>query len=157
MKSRSESDHILRLLAKAKRIAREYREVTGRPLGIAGEVAEYEAASILGLQLADARQAGYDAIWRRRGRKDRVQIKGRCTLDGSKRSQRVGSIGLSKDWDVVLLVLMDGNFDTLEIHEAGREAIEKALSAPGSKARNERGSLAVSKFKSLGRKIWPKP
>ena len=30
-----------------------------------------------------------------------------------------------------------------------------ALTAPGSKARNERGALAVSKFKQIGRQIWP--
>jgi hypothetical protein len=27
--------------------------------------------------------------------------------------------------------------------------------AGGSKARNERGALAISKFKSIGRRVWP--
>jgi hypothetical protein len=34
--------------------------------------------------------------------------------------------------------------------------IEKALLAPGSKARNERGALAVSKFKAVGHEVWNK-
>jgi hypothetical protein len=40
---------ILTILSTAKRIAREYRELTGKPLGIAGEVAEHEAARLLAL------------------------------------------------------------------------------------------------------------
>ena len=52
------------------------------------------------------------------------------------------------------MVLLDGNFDALEIYEAERADILAALSAPGSKARNERGALAISKFKSIGRLRW---
>ena len=43
------------LLGEAKRIAKEYQELTGKPLGITGEIAEYEAARLLGLELAEAR------------------------------------------------------------------------------------------------------
>ena len=54
----------------------------------------------------------------------------------------------------MLLVLLDENFDATEIYEADRAPVEAALMAPGSKARNERGALAVSKFKTLGRCRW---
>jgi hypothetical protein len=54
----------------------------------------------------------------------------------------------------VLLVLLDETFEATAIYEADRPAVEAALLAPGSKARNERGALAVSKFKSIGRRIW---
>ncbi len=37
---------------------------------------------------------------------------------------------------------------------ADRPAIEAALTRPGSKARNERGSLAITKFISIGRQVW---
>ena len=50
------------LLCKAKIIAKEYYRLTGRPLGITGEVAECEAARLLGITLAVVRQTGYDAI-----------------------------------------------------------------------------------------------
>ena len=43
-------------------LAREYYRLTGKPLGITGEVDEYEAARILSVELTPARQAGYDAI-----------------------------------------------------------------------------------------------
>ncbi|MEO8481560.1 MAG: hypothetical protein ABI634_05070 [Acidobacteriota bacterium] len=75
-------------------------------------------------------------------------------LPDCKPGQRLGSIRVEKDFDAVLLVLLDENFDATEIHEAGRDAVIAALSAPGSRARNERGALAVSKFKSIGRKVW---
>lgn len=51
-----------RILAQAKRLAREYRQLTGKPLGITGEVAEYEAAQKLDVTLTPARDAGYDAV-----------------------------------------------------------------------------------------------
>jgi hypothetical protein len=51
----------------------------------------------------------------------------------------------------VLLVLLEENFETIEIYEAERVAALTVLAAPGSKTRNERGALAVSKFKSVGK------
>lgn len=39
---------VMEILGEAKRLAQQYRSVTGKPLGITGEVAEYEAARILG-------------------------------------------------------------------------------------------------------------
>jgi hypothetical protein len=147
-------DQVLEILREAKKLAQKYRAVTGKPLGITGEVAEYEAARILGIELTPARQSGYDAIERRDGCVRRLQVKGRCLLPGQKLGQRLGSIDVTKDWDAVLLVLLDENFDALEIHEAQRPAVLDALAAPGSKARNERGALAVSKFKSIGKLRW---
>lgn len=142
------------LIDGAKDIAKRYRALTGRPLGITGEVAEYEAARLLGLDLAPVRQAGYDAIRRVRDAEERLQIKGRCVLSKN-RFQRLGRLDLDKEWDGVLLVLLDGDFEPMSIYEAPRATIEAALRAPGSKARNERGALSVSKFKSIGRQVWP--
>lgn len=102
-----------------------------------------------------ARQAGYDAIRKTARGPQLLQIKGRCILPGSKPSQRVGGIKLDKEWDVVLLVLLDDRFDAIAMYEADRPVVEAALLAPGSKARNERGALAVSQFKSIGRSVWP--
>jgi hypothetical protein len=148
------NESILDILAEVKRLAQEYRALTGKPLGITGEVAEYEAARILGVTLTPARQAGYDAIEDRNGKKVRLQIKGRCVLNDSKPGQRVGSIDIKKEFDAVLLVLLDGSFEATAIFEATREAVVDALTKPGSKARNERGALGVSKFKSIGFMRW---
>lgn len=147
-------DRIMEILREAKNLAQEYRTLTGKPLGITGEVAEYEAARLLGVELTQARQAGYDAIEHSAGVTRHLQIKGRCLLPGCKPGQRLGSIDITKDWDAVLMVLLDENFEALEIYEAQRADILKALSEPGSKARNERGALGVTKFKSIAKLRW---
>jgi hypothetical protein len=113
-------DQLAALIVEAKAIAKRYRSLTGRPLGITGEIAEYEAVRLLNLQ-------------------------------------RIGAIRVENEWDGVLLVLMDADFEPFAIHEADRPAIEAALTAPGSKARNERGALAVSKFIPIGRQAGPIP
>lgn len=145
---------IAKLLNKAKVLANKYRALTGKPLGITGEVAEFSAATLLGLDLAEARQSGYDVIRKQDGKEIKIQIKGRCISANAKPGQRVGGIKLNRDWDAVLLVLMDDNFKVLKIYEAKRAAIKKVLLAPGSKARNERGSLSIEKFKSIGWLVW---
>ena len=150
------SDRILELLKEAKKLALDYRTLTGKPLGITGEFAEYEAARLLELELAPARQAGYDATEANNGVLKKLQIKGRCLPEKYKPGQRIGSIRLIHDWDAVLLVLLDENFDALEIWEADRENITAALELPGSKSRNERGALSVSKFKQIGKLRWPR-
>jgi len=145
---------ITEILNNAKSLAKKYRELTGKPLGITGEVAEFSAAQILGLELAVARQSGYDAIRRQNGKVTKIQIKGRCIPKNAKPGQRLGSIRLDKEWDTVLLVLMDEDLEVISMIEAQRPKIEQALCSPGSKARSERGALAVSKFKDIGCEVW---
>lgn len=144
---------IAEILERAKTAAVDYYQLTGKPLGITGEIGEYLVAKHLGLDLADARTPGYDAT-DREGR--RIQIKARAIPNGKRLTgQRLGSIRLEHDWDVVVLLLMDELFEAKAIYEADRPAIEAALTKPGSKVRNVRGALAVTKFISIGRKIWP--
>jgi hypothetical protein len=147
-------DQIGAALELAKSAAKAYRQLTGKPLGITGEIAEFEAARILGLKLSDARQPGYDAERIVGDKVTKIQIKGRRIPKDAKPGQRVGSIRLDHDWDIVILVILDEDFETVEIHEANREAVKKALKEPGSKARNERGALSVSKFKAIGKLLW---
>jgi hypothetical protein len=145
---------VLELLGQAKLIAQRYYLLTGKPLGITGEVAEYEAARLLGVSLSPARQAGYDATETVDGKLRTLQIKGRCLPNGCKSSQRLGAIRPGKKWDAVMMVLLDSEFNATEIWEAERVVVLEALDAPGSKARNERGALSVSKLKSIGRLRW---
>jgi hypothetical protein len=140
------------LIGQARDVALAYRRLTGRPLGVTGEVGEYEAIRLLGLKLAPVRAPGFDAI-DASGRQ--YQVKARCIPYGASKSQRLGSIKIKAPWDFVLLVLLSEELTAEAIWRADREAVIAALSAPGSKARNERGALAVSKFKSIGRRVWP--
>ena len=149
------ADPVFTVLRQAKRLAQEYRALTGKPLGITSEVAEYEAARLLELELMPARCTGYDAVERRGQRRRRLQIKGRCIHDPRKRGQRLGGIGKNKQFDAVLLVLLDADYNAVQIYEAKKAAVIAALEAPGSKARNESGALGVSKFKAIGKLRWP--
>jgi hypothetical protein len=146
---------LLEILQQVKRLAQEYRALTGKPLGVTGEVAEYEAARLLGLELTAARHEGYDAVERANGVSRKLQIKGRCLQPQSKPGQRLGRIDVSKDWDAILMVLLDANLEATRIYEAERDAVIGALAAPGSRARNERGALGVNKLKAIGRLRWP--
>jgi hypothetical protein len=126
-------DELAVIIGDAKAVASRYRKLTGRPLGITGEVAEYEATRLLRLRLADVRQDGYDAVRETDGSVRKLQIKGRCILETSKRSQQVGAIKLKKQWDGVLLVLMDEEFEPLEIFEADRPAVTLLCKSPDRK------------------------
>jgi hypothetical protein len=122
---------------------------------VTGEVAEFEEVRLLGLQPAPARQSGWDATrLLPREKVERLQIKGRCVVDRYKPGAKLGKIDIKKEWDAVLLVLLDSNYDATVILRAEREAVVAALKAPGSRARNERGQLALGKFRSIGRLIW---
>jgi hypothetical protein len=140
------------LIDQARALAHQYRSLTGKPLGITGEVAEYEAARLLGLQLVPARTLGYDAL---KGT-ERIQIKGRLITSNKIGGQRIGAIKLNYEWDSVFLVILNVEFQPLEIWKATREVVATALLVPGSKARNERGALSISKFKQIGFRLWAK-
>lgn len=140
------------ILSRAKDVAIDYYEATGKPLGVTGEVGEYEAARLLGLQLSEARTPGYDATGNDHRR---YQIKARClSPEARRKSQQIGKINLDHEFEAVLLVVMDEGLETMEIWEADRVDVETALRAPGSKARNERSSLSISAFKRIGRRVY---
>jgi len=145
----AELDEIIR---KVKQLARRYREITGRPLGITGEIGEYEAARLLGLEIAPVRSPGYDLIRRAGDVPDYLQVKTRV-VDFEKAGGRLGSIDVSKPWDAVLLVLLTGDYEPIAIYEVPREPIVEAITRPGSKAR-ARGALSLPLFRSLGKRIW---
>jgi hypothetical protein len=139
------------ILATVRPLAAEFYRLTGKPLGVTGEVAEYVAAEILGLQLAPARTAGYDAL---RGA-ERIQIKGRAYSPDANRSQRISRIKLDAPCDTVLLVLLDNaTLEPREMWEAPFSDVVVCLARPGSKAR-DRGALGVPAFKRLARRVWP--
>ncbi len=50
------------VIHEARKIAKQYREITGKTLDITGEVGEFIAADLPGLKLTEARQPGYDAV-----------------------------------------------------------------------------------------------
>jgi hypothetical protein len=130
--------------------------LTGKPLGVTGEVAELEAAENLNLVLAPPRQPDFDALQNSNGNSERYQIKGRAVDPTDRYRGRVPSIEYNRNFEWVLLVLLDrSTYSALEIWKASRADVRNRLEAPGSKARNERNSLAITQFKSIARRVWP--
>lgn len=151
-----DATRIKEILASVKPLAAEYYRLTGKPLGVTGEVAEYVVAQKLKLALAPPRTSGHDAIRKTRYGDERIQIKGRAFDRIGKRSQRIGRIKAAAACDKVILALLDNaTLEPIEMWEAPYVAVVTHLEKPGSRARNERGSMSVSAFKKLAKPIWP--
>ncbi|MGD8909725.1 MAG: hypothetical protein PVI92_10300 [Chromatiales bacterium] len=142
-----------KLIAQARVLAAEYRRTMGKPLpGISNEIAEHDAIKLLQLTPRPEGEGGYDATDPARGDK-RMQIKSRTIFDESKSGQRLGQLKLDKEWDSVVLVLMDENYEPYEIYEAERDEILEYINKSSS-GRSKRGAMSVSRFKIIGRLAW---
>lgn len=150
------SYEILEILSQVKVLAKRYKDLTGKPLGVTGEMAEYLAAKLLGLELTVARHPGYDATKVVDGKLTKYQIKGRCLPDKPKAGQRIGRLSANSDCDFALLVLLDEDLEARSIYEAKWADINDALNdkTRPSIARNVRRQLSLGKFISLGDKVW---
>ncbi|MFN0046971.1 MAG: hypothetical protein ACKVOS_10940 [Sphingorhabdus sp.] len=143
------------LFQDIRSLALRYRNATGKPLGVTGELAELAASQILGVELAPARTAGFDGWLVRGGDRLRVQIKGRAVPWATRYVGRCPAIKCGDQFDIVLLILVDNQtMQPREIWEADEKDIVARLSVPGSRSRNERHSMGISQFKSIARLIW---
>lgn len=159
MTSNSNSSNVYsldKLISEARRLASEYRRTTGKPLaGVSAEIAEYDAARLLDLELTKpGSESGYDAVGRGSRAGKRFQIKGRTIFDDSKKGQRIGQIKVEQQWDYVVLVLMDENHESYEIYEADRAALVPELESASESRRAKRGPISVAKFKIISRLVW---
>ncbi len=143
-----------KLISEARRIAAEYRRTTGKPLGISAEIARHDACHYLELD-AQEDAVGYDAVGLSGERKNcRFQIKGRAIFDEKKGGQRIGQIKMDQDWDKILLVLMNEEFETTEIYEASRQEILDDIDETGTTNRSKRGAMSVARFKRMAHLAW---
>lgn len=154
----AKSQCVAAVLAAIRPLAVEYYRLTGKPLGVTGELGEHAAADLLGLELASARTKGHDALRTGAdGFTHRVQIKTRVADAKGSGSKKLGTLSHSDHCDTVLLVLLDAaTFEPHEIWEAPMSDLAERLAMPGSKAR-ERGRLNIGEFKRIGRLVWPSP
>jgi len=144
-----------KLISETRRIARDYRNATGKSLGgVSGEIAQFDACKALDLEpVAPGTQGGYDAVGHGKREGKKVQIKGRVIFDEEKSGQRIGQLKMEQEWDSVVLVLMDENFEAFEIYEADRDEILAAQQESQSK-RAKRGAMSVAKFKAISELVW---
>jgi hypothetical protein len=144
-----------KLMLEARKIAAEYRRATGKPLGISSEIAKFDVARLMDLELSDQpHTGGYDAIGHGSREGKRIQIKGRAVFDETKSTQRIGQLKIEQQWDSVMLIMMDESYEPVEIYEAEREDILEALQDSGKSKRSKRGAMSVAKFKIISRLVW---
>ncbi len=142
-----------KLIGQARLLAAEYRRTMGKPLpGVSSEIALHDAIRLLKLEPVDGTVGGYDAIDPRRSDL-RVQIKSRTIFDESKSGQRIGQIKVEQPWDVVVLVLMDEEYEPYEIYEAERDELLEYMQE-SSTGRSKRGALSIARFKIIGQLVW---
>ncbi|VAX07349.1 hypothetical protein MNBD_GAMMA25-2643 [hydrothermal vent metagenome] len=137
-----------KLMSEARRIAAEYRRTTGKSLGISAEIARHDACRLLALEVDEDNSGGFDA-YDKDGKK--IQIKGRTMFVESRSGQRIGQLKLEQDWDAVVLVLMDEEFQTTEIYRAARDVVEEAFE---ESTRSKRGAMSVARFRKIAERVW---
>lgn len=143
-----------KLMHETRQLAARYRQTTGTSLPVTGEIARFDAAKALDLQLLDDASLAYDALGKGSRAGQRIVIKGRALFDESRSTTpRIGQLNPQQDWDTVLLVLFDEQYQPLEIYEASKTDIEEALSGRDSK-RKKRGAMSVAQFKIIGKLVW---
>lgn len=142
-----------KLMSEARRIAAEYRKATGKVLGISSEIARHDAARLMNLELTDNAALGWDAIGHGVREGKRVHIKGRAVFDEHKSGQRVGQLNTEQEWDNVMVVIMDEEYEPIEIWEAAHDDILQELTGSDSK-RARRGMMSLAKFKIIGQLVW---
>ena len=141
---------VSKLTEEARRLAADYRRATGKTLPLSPEIAINDAIRLL--DLAPSEDDSCDALHESDAGQQKVLVKGRTIFDKRKGTQRLGQLSLDKPWQIALLVLMDENYETTEIHLASREALDSALA---QKPNNKRGTMTVNQFKVIGEKVWP--
>ncbi len=143
------------LISQTRKLAADYRKATGKALAVTSEIAKHDACTLLNLEpVMTEQEGGYDAIVKKSADDIvRYQIKGRAIFDETKPGQRIGQLKLDKDWDIVVLVIMNEEFLPQEIFLATRAEIEAELEDNNSKRKN-RGAMSVARFKHLGRLVW---
>ena len=104
-----------KLINETRRLAAEFKRTTGTMLPVSGEIARYDVSKQLDLTLTEDRNCGYDAIGNNHRCGLRVLIKSRVIGDSVKSGHRIGQLNPNGNWDIVILSLMDNEFEPLEM------------------------------------------
>lgn len=144
-----------KLINETRRLAAEFKRTTGTMLPVSGEIARYDVAHQLDLRLNEDRNCGYDAIGNKQREGLRVQIKSRVIGDSVKSGHRIGQLNPNGKWDIIILSLMNNEFEPLEMYQLDHEEVAEAL-ANSSEKRGKRGAISVAKFRIIGELVWTK-
>ena len=134
--------NIKKVVVDAIKIAIDYEKLTGRKLGITGEIGEILTCDKLGLKLlANPISSGYDAIGK--NNKKKYQIK---TRRGDSNKGRISRFS-KHPFDYAILTILKSNYDIRGLWQVSFPKLKPILD------RCKRRNPSVTKFKSLAKKI----
>jgi hypothetical protein len=144
------------LMQQARQLAANYRRATGKTLaGVSGELCTYDAIRLLNLAPAPD-QVGYEAVGTEESgdlHNEKIQIKGRTIFSESKSTYRIGQLKMDQNWDSVVLVLLNDDYEPFEIYEIDRETLEDNVIDKQSK-KAKKGAMTVARFKKIATLAW---
>lgn len=143
-----------KLMDETRRLASEYRKSTGSTLPVSAELAKYDAIKLLKLSPLDSQERAVDALWATPEGNKKVQVKGRVIFEPTKSGYRVGQFNLDADWDIIVLVLMNQDYETYRIYRLDRERLLEVIAGVEGGKKNVRGAMSVKKFAAVSQLCW---
>lgn len=141
-----------KLMEETRQLAAKYRDAIGQPLPVSHELACYDAIRLLSLRSPDKAETSVDALGVNELEGHKFQIKGRVQFSNLKgKQQRIGQLNLDGVWDICLLVILNEDYQAIEIMAAEKETIVSAIEG---KKINKRGIMSVSQFRAIAESIW---
>jgi hypothetical protein len=123
LKAEKISFHICKITRQVIHTAIAYENITGRKLGITGEIGEVLVCKELGLKLlSNPIAAGFDAV-NDNGKKFQIKTRrGKTDSPGA----RIGSFSKHK-FDEAILAILDNNYNIVELYKATYRKLEPIL------------------------------
>lgn len=141
---------VAKLMNETRRLAASYYQTTLQTLPVTNELARHDAVTLLALNSPAKVSMGVDAV--KEGR--HYQIKGRVVLPEQSSQPRIGQLNFQGEWDQVLLVIYNADYQPREILMADRDSIQTAINTTKSEKRKARGALSVAKFRNIASTVW---
>ena len=128
-----------KLVKSIVKVALQYEKITGRKMGITGEVGEIRTCKELSLKLAPPFTKGYDAI----GTDDsRYQIKTRRKSEEKKRRGKVPAFK-NEDFDIAVLTILDENYEIGSICKLEKRELQPFF------PKNKKKRISIRKFQRI--------
>ncbi len=143
-----------KLMQQARQLAARYRQTTGNTLPVTAELARFDAAKLLGLDLNEDMTVGYDAIGKDQCQGKKYLIKGRVLFEESQSSPRIGQLNPDGHWDLIVLVLFDDHYNPVEIYQTSKEEVARVLVDKMAKNSKKRGVMSIAQFKIIADLVW---
>ncbi len=143
-----------RLMFETRQLAAKYKQTTGNTLPVTGEIARFDAAKALGLKLIEDMTLGYDALGQQDREGEKILIKGRVIFEDTQSNPRLGQVNPDGRWDTVVMVLLNDDYQAIEMYEATQQDIIDALEGKSERKSKKRGAMSVAQFKIIGTLVW---